>query len=93
MFTIFSCELFDIKKFLEKIFDGKKLKSDIFDYAGVENEIRCYLLKAGGAAFVPEDPKAFLQLEEVRRIILEADVIPTYRFLGEDSNVGFTEFV
>lgn len=82
----------DIKKFLEKIFDGKKLKSDIFDYAGVENEIRGYLLKAGGAAFVPEDPKAFLPLEDVRRIILEAGGIPTYPFLGDDANGGFTDF-
>lgn len=88
----FKNEAKDIKKFLEKIFDGKKLKSDIFDYAGVENEIRGYLLKAGGAAFVPEDPKAFLPLEDVRRIILEAGGIPTYPFLGDDSNGGFTDF-
>jgi hypothetical protein len=82
----------DIKKFLEKIFDGKKLKSDIFDYAGVENEIRGNLLKAGGAAFVPEDPKAFLPLEVVYRIILEAGGIPTYPFLGDDANGRFTDF-
>lgn len=82
----------DIKNFLEKIFNGKSLKSDIFDYAGVENEIRGNLLKAGGAAFVPEDPKAFLPLEDVCRIILEAGGIPTYPFLGDDANGGFTDF-
>ena len=82
----------DIKNFLEKISNGKRLKSDIFDYAGVENEIRGNLLKAGGAAFVPEDPKAFLPLEDVCRIIVGAGGIPTYPFLGDDANGGFTDF-
>ncbi|MDR1525330.1 MAG: hypothetical protein LBS79_08800 [Tannerella sp.] len=82
----------DIKCFLEKIFDGKTLKSDIFDYAGVENEIRGNLLKAGGAAFVPEDPKAFLPLGDVRNIIIAAGGIPTYPFLGDDAKGGFTDF-
>jgi hypothetical protein len=82
----------DIKKFIEKIFNGKKFKSDIFDYAGVENEIRGNLLKAGGTAFVPEDPKAFLPLEDVCRIILEAGGIPTYPFLADDANGEFTDF-
>ncbi|MDR1332690.1 MAG: hypothetical protein LBK07_11380, partial [Tannerella sp.] len=82
----------DIKNFLEKIFDGKTLKSDIFDYAGVENEIRGNLLKAGGSAFVPEDPKAFLPLGDVRRMIIAAGGIPTYPFLGDDAKGGFTDF-
>jgi hypothetical protein len=42
------------------------------DIAAIENEIRGNLLKAGGAAFVPEDPKAFLTLEEVKEIIIDA---------------------
>ena len=82
----------EIVAFFEKIFNGKKLKSEIFDYAGVENEIRSNLLKAGGAAFVPEDPKAFLPLDDVRKIILAAGGIPTYPFLGDDTNGGFTDF-
>jgi hypothetical protein len=81
-----------VRRFLEKIFNGKKLKSDLFDYAGVENEIRSNLLKAGGAAFVPEDPQAFLPLEDVCRIIREAGGIPTYPFLGDDANGAFTDF-
>jgi hypothetical protein len=81
-----------IKDFLEKIFNGKTLKSDVFDYAGVENEIRANLLKAGGAAFVPEDPKAFLPLDDVCRIILAAGGIPAYPFLGDDANGEFTDF-
>ena len=61
-----------IAAFFEKIFGGKPLKSDVADHAAVENEIRGNLLKAGGAAFVPEDPKAFLPMETVRKIILAA---------------------
>jgi hypothetical protein len=82
----------DIKNFFEKIFNGKTLKSGIFDYAGVENEIRGNLLKAGGGAFVPEDPKAFLPLDNVRQMILAAGGIPTYPFLADDANGGFTDF-
>jgi hypothetical protein len=82
----------EIKAFIEKIFNGKTLRSDIFDYAGVENEIRSNLLKAGGPAFVPEDPKAFLPLEDVRQMILAAGGIPTYPFLADDANGTFTDF-
>ncbi|MDR1379895.1 MAG: hypothetical protein LBJ47_00260 [Tannerella sp.] len=88
----FKNEPVEIKRFLEKIFSDKTLKSDIFDYAGVENEIRGNLLKAGGAAFVPEDPKAFLPLGDVCRIIIAAGGIPTYPFLGDDAKGGFTDF-
>jgi predicted metal-dependent phosphoesterase TrpH len=76
----------------EKIFGGKELKSGLDDFAGVENEIRGNLLKAGGAAFVPEDPKAFLPMDDVRRIILAAGGIPTYPFLADDAKGGFTDF-
>ncbi|MDR3250088.1 MAG: hypothetical protein LBT42_00275 [Tannerella sp.] len=82
----------DIKSFLQDLFDGKPLKSDTLDYAGVENEIRSHLLKAGGAAFVPEDPKAFLPLDDVCKIILAAGGIPTYPFLADDANGCFTDF-
>ena len=82
----------DISAFFKKIFKGKPLHSDIFDFAGVENEIRSNLLKAGGAAFVPEGPKAFLQLEVVCQMIIAAGGIPTYPFLGDDSTGSFTEF-
>ncbi|MDR0699883.1 MAG: hypothetical protein LBG28_11820 [Tannerella sp.] len=88
----FKNEPTEIKDFLEKIFNGKTLKSDIFDYAGVENEIRSNLLKAGGAAFVPEDPKTFLPLEDVCNIIIAAGGIPAYPFLGDDANGEFTDF-
>lgn len=76
----------------ERIFNGKPLKSAVSDFAAVENEIRGNLLKAGGAAFVPEDPKAFLPMETVQRIIEAAGGIPTYPFLGDDAKGGFTDF-
>ncbi|MBO4417740.1 MAG: hypothetical protein J5801_06460 [Bacteroidales bacterium] len=80
------------KAFYEKLFGGKALKSDIAADAKVENEIRGNLLKAGGAAFVPETPEAFLPMETVRKIILAAGGIPTYPFLADDAKGGFTDF-
>ena len=80
------------KAFYEKLFGGKALKSDIAAEAKVENEIRSNLLKAGGAAFVPETPEAFLPMATVRSIILAAGGIPTYPFLADDAKGGFTDF-
>jgi hypothetical protein len=80
------------KALLEKIFGGKELKSGIEDHAGVENEIRGNLLKAGGAAFVAETPEAFLPLGEVVAIIEAAGGIATYPFLADDAKGGFTDF-
>jgi nucleoside 2-deoxyribosyltransferase len=80
-----------IKSVFESLF-GKPLKSSIEDFAGVENEIRGNLLKAGGAAFVPEDAKAFLPMQTVCDIILAAGGIPTYPFLADDANGNYTDF-
>lgn len=77
---------------LNKIFLGKELKSAIDDIAGLENEIRGNLLKAGGAAFVPEDPKAFLSLNEVIEIIIDAGGIPCYPVLLDFGNGKFTDY-
>ena len=71
---------------------GVPLKAAPTDYAAVENEIRSRLLKAGGAAFVPEDPRAFLPMETVRRIIEASGGIPTYPFLADDAKGCFTDF-
>jgi hypothetical protein len=81
-----------IAAFFRTLFGGKALKATVDDLAAVENEIRGNLLKAGGAAFVPEDPKAFLPLETVRQIILAAGGIPTYPFLADDAKGLFTDF-
>ncbi len=77
---------------LNKIFGGKMIKSAIDDFAGLENEIRGQLLKAGGAAFVPEDPKAFLSLEEVWELIIDAGGIPCYPMLLDFGNGNFTDY-
>ena len=82
----------DIQLFFEKIFNDRPLRSNIYNYADVENEIRSNLLKAGGAAFVPEGPKAFLYTGDVCKIILAAGGIPTYPFLGDDAVGNYTEF-
>ncbi|HKM94249.1 MAG TPA: hypothetical protein VJY41_11405, partial [Prolixibacteraceae bacterium] len=78
--------------FYEKVFGGKALKSKLTNVAAVENEIRGNLLKAGGAAFVPENPEAFLDMEVVRQIIINAGGIPTYPFLADDPKGNFTDF-
>ncbi len=82
----------EIKALFEKLFGGKALKTPVSDHAAVENEIRGNLLKAGGAAFVPEDQKAFLPMETVQKIILKAGGIPTYPFLADDAKGVFTDF-
>lgn len=80
------------KELLTKIFSEKKVKSDINDIAGLENEIRGNLLKTGGAAFVPEDPKAFLSLEEIIELIIDAGGIPCYPVLLDFGNGNFTNY-
>lgn len=80
------------KTFYLKIFSGKEPKSALNDVAGLENEIRGNLLKAGGKAFVPEDPKAFLSLEQVNRLIISAGGIPCYPVLLDDPKGVCTDF-
>ncbi len=67
---------------------GKK-RSDI---PGTEDEIRSRLLKSGAPAFVPEDDKAFLPLEEIIKIIRVAGGIPTYPLLLDGTGGKITEF-
>jgi hypothetical protein len=80
------------KDLFTKIFSGKEPKSKMDNVAGLENEIRANLLKAGGVAFVPEDPKAFLSLEEVMEIIVDAGGIPCYPVLLDFGNGNFTDY-
>ncbi len=82
----------DIKFFFEKVFGGKPLNAKLENHAAVENEIRANLLKAGGAAFVPETPDAFLSVETVQNVILAAGGIPTYPFLADDVEGKYTDF-
>lgn len=78
--------------FYEKVFGGKALKSKLSDVAAIENEIRGNLLKAGGTAFVSESSEAFLDMEDVCKIIIAAGGIPTYPFLADFGNNQFTDF-
>ena len=82
----------DQQLFYKAIFGGKALKSDIKNFAAIENEIRGNLLKAGGAAFIPESPEAFLDMEVVCQIIIKSGGIPTYPFLADDNSGNFTAF-
>lgn len=80
------------KRLFEKVFSGSGLKSPLGNIAMVENEIRGNLLKAGGAAFVPEDPDAFLSLKEVIDLIVDAGGIPCYPVLLDDPKGNFTDY-
>jgi hypothetical protein len=82
----------DKKAFYMQVFSGKEVKSKLTDVAALENEIRGNLLKAGGRAFVPEDPKAFLSLEQVKDIIITAGGIPCYPVLLDDAKGNFTDY-
>lgn len=75
-----------------KIFNGRELSASLSDIAGVENEIRSRLLKAGGAAYVPEEPSVFLPFQSVCDIILAGGGIPTYPFLADNVNGEYTDF-
>ncbi len=78
--------------FIETMYGNKKSKTSMDDSAGLENEIRSNLLKSGGAAFVEEDEKSFLDLRKIIRIIISAGGIPCYPVLLDDSSGKFTDF-
>jgi hypothetical protein len=78
--------------FIETLYGGKKSLYSMSDSSGLENEIRSNLLKSGGAAFVEEDEKSFLDLKKIIRIIVSAGGIPCYPVLLDDPSGNFTEF-
>jgi len=77
---------------LTLVMGGKPPVSPLSDVAALENEIRNNLLKSGGPAYVPEDEKAFLSLEEVIALIHDAGGIPCYPVLLDDPKGNFTDF-
>ena len=77
---------------LEQVYGGIPSGRERQDIAGIEDEIRSRLLKAGAPAFVPEDEKAFMNLDEIIEIIEEAGGIPTYPMLLDGAGGGITEF-
>jgi hypothetical protein len=77
---------------LTKIYGGQSFTKQREDIAGTEDELRSKLLKSGAPAFVPEDDKAFLPLEEIVQIIRDAGGIPTYPLLLDGTGGEITEF-
>jgi hypothetical protein len=75
-----------------KIYGGKAPKAEMTDIPGLENEIRNNLLKLGGKAFVEEDEKAFMSIDQVIGIIQEAGGIPCYPVLLDDKNGSYTDY-
>ncbi len=78
--------------FLKTLYGGTEPAAPPGDEAAVENEIRGRLLKAGGAAFVEEDPDAFPGLDDIISIIRGAGGIPCYPVLLDNPKGWFTEF-
>ncbi|TFH23022.1 MAG: hypothetical protein E4H10_12795 [Bacteroidia bacterium] len=77
---------------LERIYGGLSSEKQRGDIAGLEEELRARLLKAGAPAFVPEDEKAFMSVEEIVRIIEDSGGIPTYPMLLDGAGGKITEF-
>lgn len=78
--------------FVNKLYKGKDPAVDLNNAVLFDNEIRSFLLKKGGVAYVEEDESAFLPLQEIRSLILGAQGIPTYPVLLDDDQGRFTEF-
>lgn len=82
----------EFHELLERLYGGKSSEKQREDVAGLEEELRARLLKSGAPAFVPEDEKAFMSVEEIQRIIEAAGGIPTYPMLLDGAGGQFTEF-
>lgn len=78
--------------FIESLYGNKKSKTRMGNPAGLENEIRSNILKAGGSAFVEEDEKSFLDIKKIINIITDAGGIPCYPVLLDDTSGKCTEF-
>lgn len=77
---------------IKTIYNGADPSSRREDVAGTEEELRARLLKAGAPAFVPEEERAFMPVEEITHIIREAGGIPTYPMLVDGAGGSITEF-
>ncbi len=82
----------DYDKFLSRLFKNKQIHFDKSNSTALDNELRNKLLKKGGIAFVEEDETAFLSLDQIKQIILDAKGIPFYPVLLDDQNGNYTEF-
>ena len=82
----------EFARLIQKVYGGRPSEKGRDDVAGIEEELRARLLKSGAPAFVPEDAKAFLPLEEIVQIIRDAGGIPTYPILLDGAGGQITEF-
>ncbi len=82
----------DLTRLLEQVYGGRPSEKKVEDKAGIEEELRARLLKSGAPAFVPEDEKAFMNLDEITGIIRDAGGIPTYPMLLDGTGGAMTEF-
>jgi len=78
--------------FLEQLLRSKVSQILLDDVPALENEIRARLLKKGGIAFVKENEKAFLEIEKIMEIIVNAGGIPCYPVLLDNKNGNYTEY-
>jgi hypothetical protein len=74
------------------LYSGKEPAADLSSNSAFEGELRSRLLKAGGAAFVPEEESSFLPVPELVEIVIDAGGIPCYPVLLDDKNGNYTEF-
>lgn len=79
-------------KLLVQVYGGTDTAKQRDDVAGLEDELRARFLKSGAPAFVAEDDKAFLSVEEIMSIIQDAGGIPTYPMLLDGAGGTFTDF-
>lgn len=82
----------EFEALLLKVYGGNPTTRKRSDIAGLEEELRARLLKAGAPAFVPEDSRAFLPVDEIVRWIRVAGGIPTYPLLLDGAGNAVTEF-
>ncbi len=72
------------------IFKDPAYSGAINDNVFMQNDIRDRLLKAGKPGFVEEKEEAFMDLDQVKRTILDGGGIPCYPVLADDS-IGLNE--
>jgi hypothetical protein len=82
----------EFARLLEQVYGGRPSEKQMDDKAGIEDELRARLLKSGAPAFVPEDERAFLSLDEITGIIRDAGGIPTYPMLLDGTRGAMTGF-
>ena len=82
----------EVMEFLGNLYGGEASKTGASDMASLDNELRSRLLKAGGKAFVAEDERSFLSVNEINSIIHNAGGIPCYPVLLDDANGHITDF-